>query len=92
MTREKLVKIIYDSEKLWSCKATNCSLTCRECAEKQLSDYEKQIRESVYDKILDFCEICGEHTSSCKGCQYLDADNPKSCLERYVEELREGKQ
>lgn len=55
-------------------------------------EWEKQIRESVYDKILDFCEICGEHTSSCKGCQYLDADNPKSCLERYVEELREGKQ
>lgn len=53
MTRDELIKAIYDSEERWSCPSNNCDKSeeelncgegCLKCAEQQLAEYEKAIR------------------------------------------------
>ena len=65
MTRENLIGAIYDNEEEWSCAYTcphtmeeeNPKEVCWRCAEKQLSEYEQQIRADAIDEILKNIEI-----------------------------------
>lgn len=54
MTREQLIKAIYDNDDAWSCPEYACDMPekegntgecCWDCAEKQLKAYEDKIRE-----------------------------------------------
>lgn len=55
MTRDELIKAINDNEESWSCPEFVCHTddTCLECAEKQLAEYDKQIRDVVIDECIE---------------------------------------
>lgn len=57
MTRDELIKAIYDSEEAWSCPDRPCEIVdeswennCMKCAEKQLAEYEAKIRADAIDE------------------------------------------
>lgn len=59
MTREELIKAIYDNDDAWSCPEHTCDMPekegntgecCWDCAEKQLKAYEDKIRADVIDE------------------------------------------
>ena len=61
MTREDLIKAIYDNAEIWSCPNSDCGdksaeeyriNDCIRCAEKLLSEYDKQIRAEVIDECI----------------------------------------
>lgn len=60
MTRKELIKAIYNSTDLWSCPADPCDFPeeegntgdcCLKCAEKQLAEYEANVRKDFAEKI-----------------------------------------
>ena len=61
MTREQLIKAIYDNEDAWSCPEHTCDMPekegntgecCLKCAEKQLKAYEDKIRADAFDEFI----------------------------------------
>lgn len=69
MTREQLIKSIYDNDELWSCPGHPCDLPeeegntgecCMKCAEKQLWEYEQRLLSPG-----ERCENC-KHFIPCK--------------------------
>lgn len=62
MTRDELIKAIYDSDEAWSCLDCPCDLPeeegntgdcCLKCAEKQLAQYEAKVRAETIEFISD---------------------------------------
>lgn len=62
MTREELIKAIYDNEDTLSCPEYACDMPekegntgkcCLRCAEKQLKAYEDKIKAEVIDEVTE---------------------------------------
>lgn len=55
MTREELIKSIYHG---MNCQNPNCptELSCDECIENQVSEYEKQIKEKTLKEFIEMAE------------------------------------
>lgn len=61
MTRDNLVQAIYDNTDEWSCKSPcphimeeeNPKDVCMKCAEKQLAEYEQQLKADAIDEFKD---------------------------------------
>lgn len=95
MTREELVKAIYDNGDMWSCP-NNCGYggnpleinECMKCSEHQLTAYENSIREDERKKVLEnFKYIAGMW--SCGRHKY--SSNKVTELKQWIKEL-EGEQ
>lgn len=80
MTRNELIKAIYDSKDDWSCPDHPCDLPeeegnvgecCLRCAEKQLAEYEAKIRAEA---IIEFLTFCREHADAYDGNGWSLAD------------------
>lgn len=77
MTRKNLIGAIYDNEEEWSCAYTcphtmeeeNPKEVCWRCAEKQLAEYEQQIRADV---ICEIKKILPQ--SYCNNCNQISCD------------------
>ena len=62
MTRENLIDMVYSNEELWSCpvsikcesnKEEATEEACRACAERQVAEYEKSIKNNTIDDIIN---------------------------------------
>lgn len=59
MTRSELIKAIFENGDSWSCpegEICEKSTSCEACAEKQIAEYEKQIRAKALDDFVKKCE------------------------------------
>lgn len=101
MTRKNLIGAIYDNEEEWSCAYTcphtmeeeNPEEVCWRCAEKQLAEYEQQIRAEVFKELAPLFE---DIVTMDNICEALDGEwcekncgNTDKCLAKYVEQLKE---
>lgn len=97
MTREELIKAINDNEERWSCPEYSCDKPdeedntgecCLKCAEKQLSEYEKQIREKAFDEIRKACGSDEPNFTNCIGCPLARFENDFETTICKVEQLK----
>lgn len=82
MTRENLIKAIYDNDERWSCsEPDSCSLVeegepkevCMKCAERMLDRYEQEIREKAledYHKMPSRKRKPTDLTNKCGSCAW----------------------
>lgn len=89
MTREELLKLI----KAYHCIDVPLSvcdtLTCEECAEKALTEYEN----TIYNKALDDLAriVCKYYTLQQRGGYYADTNNMiKQRIADFAEQLKRG--
>ena len=63
MTREELINVIYkSSDKSATCPTSYClefmvKDNCLKCAERQLAEYEKQIRNAAIDDCIEYFSL-----------------------------------
>lgn len=89
MTREQLIKAIYDNDDAWSCPEYSCDMPekegntgkcCWDCAEKQLKAYEGEIRADVIEKVLE--ELEEEREDILYGNEY-ESEIINYCLDNF---------
>lgn len=104
MTREELIRVIENSEEKVTCPKVYChefswiygsfkTDGCFKCAEKQLSEYEKQIRDEVIDELTQEVEFEEKWLFDCykeMGCRYTrrDVDIAFSGIKHYLNKLK----
>lgn len=81
MTRDELIKAIYDSNGMRQCPGVYCELVrnCMKCAEKQLAEYEAKVRaEAIEEFFKAYEDECIEFYLNPSDCMREAAKNSRS--------------
>lgn len=95
MTREKLEEFLYmgcENTNVVSQKCMNMK-SCRSCIQKELAEYEKQIRDMVIDELTQEVEFEEKWLFDCyaeMGCRYTrrDVDIAFSGIKHFLNKLK----
>lgn len=102
MKRKELIRLMYISGYCldYRCRPTT-SNECRECCNKELTEYENEIYNKALDDLLEKmnpCAICPSYPNECNNRRYFEncyvAENSMSYekLKQTIEKLKKGKE